>query len=84
MRLGCCVAALKGSGEEWIRYSQPPRNPAWRNDPFVLEQLHSIKTAADWARVTRTLDRSHGSPADQARIARRPATVRYGRPLTAR
>lgn len=53
---------------------------AWRSDPFVTGQLNSIKTAAGWARVTRTLDRRYGSAADQARIARRPETVRYGRP----
>jgi MoaA/NifB/PqqE/SkfB family radical SAM enzyme len=56
---------------------------AWRCDPFVTGQLHSIKTAADWARVTRTLDRRYGSAPDQARIARRPDTVRYGRPRPA-
>lgn len=43
----------------------------WRREPFVLEQLRSIKTVADWARVTRTLDRHYGSAADKARIARR-------------
>lgn len=43
----------------------------WRQEPFVLEQLRSIRTVADWARVTRTLDRRYGSAADKARIARR-------------
>lgn len=44
---------------------------AWRQEPFVLEQLRSIKTVTDWARVTRTLDQRYGSEADKARIARR-------------
>lgn len=46
---------------------------AWRNDPFVTEQMGSIKTLDDWARVTRVLDRRYGSEADKARIARRNA-----------
>ncbi|MEU0518813.1 radical SAM protein [Streptosporangium sp. NPDC006007] len=44
---------------------------AWRQEPFVVEQLRSIRTVADWARVARALDRRYGSPDDQARIARR-------------
>lgn len=44
---------------------------AWRNDPFVVEQILSIHTLEDWARVTRVLDRQYGSAADQLRIARR-------------
>ncbi|GIH19413.1 radical SAM protein [Rugosimonospora africana] len=53
---------------------------AWRNDPFVLEQLSSIQTLTDWARVTRILDRRFGSEADKARIARRSTvgTARLG------
>lgn len=44
---------------------------AWRDDPFVREQRASIRTLADWARVARLLDRTYGSAADRARIARR-------------
>ncbi|MDQ4114448.1 MAG: radical SAM protein [Actinomycetota bacterium] len=44
---------------------------AWRVDPFVVDQIQSIKSVADWARVTRTLDRRFGSTQDQERIARR-------------
>lgn len=47
------------------------RAVAWRRDPFVQEQMASILTLADWARVTRILDRRYGSEADQERIARR-------------
>lgn len=43
----------------------------WRQDPFVLEQVRSVKSVADWARVTRILDRRYGSEADKVRIARR-------------
>lgn len=49
------------------------RSIAWRKDPFVLEQTRSIKTLADWARVTRVLDRRYGSEADKVRITRRNA-----------
>jgi len=51
------------------------RAMAWRSDPFVAGQMGSIQTMADWARVTRTLDRRYGSAADRERMARR------GRPL---
>jgi MoaA/NifB/PqqE/SkfB family radical SAM enzyme len=44
---------------------------AWRADPFVAEQLASIRTMADWAHVTRTLDRRFGSLDDRERFARR-------------
>jgi hypothetical protein len=44
---------------------------AWRQEPFVVEQLRSIRSVADWARVARTLDRRYGSADDKARIARR-------------
>jgi MoaA/NifB/PqqE/SkfB family radical SAM enzyme len=44
---------------------------AWRNEPFVVEQLASIRTLRGWARVSRVLDRLHGSEEDKARIARR-------------
>ncbi len=44
---------------------------AWRADPFVVEQMESIRTMADWASATRTLDRRYGSADDQERIARR-------------
>jgi MoaA/NifB/PqqE/SkfB family radical SAM enzyme len=44
---------------------------AWRADPFVAEQLRSIRTVADWARVSRALDRRFGSEDDLARIVRR-------------
>lgn len=43
----------------------------WRNDPFVVEQTHSIHSMTDWARASRALDRRYGSEADKARIARR-------------
>ncbi|APR79561.1 Radical SAM, Pyruvate-formate lyase-activating enzyme [Minicystis rosea] len=44
---------------------------AWRRDPEIVAELSSIKGNADWARVTRTLDRRYGSSADKARIALR-------------
>lgn len=44
---------------------------AWRQDPFVLEQLSAIRTTADWARATRALDRRYGSDADKVRLALR-------------
>lgn len=44
---------------------------AWRVDPFVVDQIHSINSVADWAKVTRTLDQRYGSPQDQERIFRR-------------
>lgn len=44
---------------------------AWRADPFVQEQLASIRTLDDWARATRTLDRTYGSEADKRRITLR-------------
>jgi MoaA/NifB/PqqE/SkfB family radical SAM enzyme len=46
---------------------------AWREDPFVLAQTSSIQTLADWARVSRLLDRRYGSAEDRVRIARRGA-----------
>jgi MoaA/NifB/PqqE/SkfB family radical SAM enzyme len=46
---------------------------AWRNDPFVAEQIKSIRTNHDWARVARVLDQRYGSEADKARIALRAA-----------
>ncbi len=52
-----------------------PRALAWRADPFVKEQLASIDTMADWARVTRILDRRYGSRDDRERLARRSAQV---------
>jgi len=54
---------------------------AWRQEPFVQEQLRSIRTLSDWARVTRVLDRRYGSEADKARLARRGDTIRYGNDL---
>ena len=33
----------------------------WRLQPFVVEQIESIRSVADWARVTRTLDHRYGS-----------------------
>jgi MoaA/NifB/PqqE/SkfB family radical SAM enzyme len=44
---------------------------AWRQQPFVKQQLASVRTLDDWARATRALDRRYGSEADRARIARR-------------
>jgi MoaA/NifB/PqqE/SkfB family radical SAM enzyme len=44
---------------------------AWRSEPFVREQIQSIRTPQDWARVARVLDRRYGSEADKARIALR-------------
>jgi MoaA/NifB/PqqE/SkfB family radical SAM enzyme len=49
---------------------------AWRNDPFVMEQIKSIETPHDWARVARVLDRRYGSDPDKARIALRLAKGR--------
>lgn len=46
---------------------------AWRADPFVAEQIKSIRNTWDWARVARVLDWRYGSEADKARIARREA-----------
>jgi MoaA/NifB/PqqE/SkfB family radical SAM enzyme len=46
---------------------------AWRNEPFVAEQIKSIHTNHDWARVARVLDRRYGSEDDKARIALRTA-----------
>lgn len=48
-----------------------PRAQAWRSDPFVAEQMEKVRTMADWADTTRTLDRRYGSEDDKARIARR-------------
>lgn len=48
---------------------------AWRSDPFVVAQMNSIRTMADWALATRTLDRRYGSVEDKARIAQRGGTV---------
>jgi MoaA/NifB/PqqE/SkfB family radical SAM enzyme len=55
-----------------------PRAMAWRSDPFVVAEIGSIQTMADWARVTRTLDQRYGSAEDRVRIARRGAPVRPG------
>lgn len=44
---------------------------AWRHHPEVIAQLRSIRSNADWGRVTRSLDRRYGSSADQQRIALR-------------
>lgn len=51
---------------------------AWRDDPFVKEQIMSIQTNHDWARVARVLDRRYGSEEDKARIARRNANKSLG------
>ena len=48
---------------------------AWRSDPFVSAQMNSIRSMADWARVTRTLNRRYGSVEDKARIAQRGKRV---------
>ena len=48
----------------------------WRSDQFVSAQMGSIRTMADWARVTRTLDRRYGSVEDRERIARRGSELR--------
>lgn len=48
---------------------------AWRNDPYVVKQMSSIRTIEDWAKVTRILDRAYGSDADKARIVRRGAKI---------
>jgi MoaA/NifB/PqqE/SkfB family radical SAM enzyme len=52
-----------------------PRAQAWRSDPFVAEQMETVRTMADWASTTRTLDRRYGSHDDQERIARRGLAV---------
>ncbi len=48
-----------------------PRVVAWRSDPFVAQQLKSVRTMNDWAAVARTLDERYGSPDDQERISQR-------------
>ncbi|WP_243373843.1 radical SAM protein [Microvirga solisilvae] len=48
-----------------------PKVREWRADPFVIEQMESVHTMADWASTTRILDRRYGSTDDQERIARR-------------
>ena len=48
-----------------------PKVREWRADPFVIEQMESVRTMADWASTTRILDRRYGSPDDKERIARR-------------
>lgn len=51
------------------------RAQAWRSDPFVAEQMESVRTMADWANTTRTLDRRYGSKDDRERIERRGLEV---------
>lgn len=46
---------------------------AWRHDPFVVEQIQAIRSAQDWARAARVLDRRYGSDEDKARIRLRLA-----------
>lgn len=46
---------------------------AWRHDPFVVAQIQSIRSAQDWARAARVLDRRYGSGEDKARIRLRLA-----------
>lgn len=48
-----------------------PRARAWRSDPFVAEQMDAVRTMADWAKASRTLDRRYGSKDNQERIAQR-------------
>lgn len=48
---------------------------AWRSDPFVIEQMESVRTMSDWASTTRVLDRRYGSDDDKERIARRGQPV---------
>jgi MoaA/NifB/PqqE/SkfB family radical SAM enzyme len=50
------------------------RAMAWHMDSFVAAQLNSIRTMADWAQATRTLDRQYGSADDRARITLRTTT----------
>jgi len=52
-----------------------PRVRAWRADPFVVEQMESVQTMADWANTARTLDRRYGSQEDRERIERRGQPV---------
>lgn len=52
-----------------------PKVRAWRSDPFVVEQMETIQTMADWANATRILDRRYGSQADQERIRQRGLSV---------
>ena len=51
------------------------RAQAWRSDPFVAEQMEGVRSMADWASTTRTLDRRYGSADDQERIGRRGSAV---------
>lgn len=53
------------------------RARSWCSDPFVVNQISSIRTMADWARVTRNLDRRYGSVDDKERIARRGAAFSH-------
>jgi MoaA/NifB/PqqE/SkfB family radical SAM enzyme len=48
---------------------------AWRNDPFVTEQLRSIRTLRDLTRVARALSHRFGSEADTARSTLRGRTA---------
>jgi MoaA/NifB/PqqE/SkfB family radical SAM enzyme len=48
---------------------------AWRQEPFVVERLNSVRSLADWARVTRDLDRRYGSEEDKVRIAQRSVLI---------
>ncbi|MCA9648644.1 MAG: radical SAM protein [Myxococcales bacterium] len=56
---------------------------AWRREPFVQEQMGSIRSVEDWARAIRTLDRRYGSEADRIRIARRGTRPGGGESRTA-
>jgi len=48
---------------------------AWREQPFVVDTVATIRDAHDWARAARALDRRYGSPDDLVRIARRQRTT---------
>ena len=47
------------------------RSQEWAEDPFVVEQLATIHSLADWAAVAHNLDMRFCSAADRQRLARR-------------
>ncbi|MDZ4055981.1 MAG: hypothetical protein U1D69_03295, partial [Polynucleobacter sp.] len=49
---------------------------AWRMEPFVKQQMNSVRSMSDWARVARNLDRRYGSTEDVERIRNRTVASR--------
>jgi MoaA/NifB/PqqE/SkfB family radical SAM enzyme len=50
------------------------RSREWCSDAFVMSQVCSIRTMADWSRVTRVLDGRYGTLDDKQRIRLRSGT----------